>query len=201
MALSVIFKKLKSFLLFFVAIWKRALCCFRRRRRPSEFVPLTQIGIISNQDNQSSEEHWGNWNEQIVIPTCKPTTVQEHIEFYRQQAIAARQVQEESTIQENFFEDMAPTITRQKKLFVNKKNEDNSNTNRLSLSPEGVNVLGQELGEWEDQSGWEDETLDWDAREALKESRKQARQKKIWEQQQRRQEKFTRPALGAKVSS
>ncbi|KAF2894489.1 hypothetical protein ILUMI_11689 [Ignelater luminosus] len=202
MAATVIFKKLKSFLLFIVAIWKRALCCFRRRRRASEFVPLTQIGIVTNQNIEATQENWSDWNEQIVIPTCKPSTIQEHIEFYRQQTIASRQVQDEpAEVQENFFNDMTPTITRQTKLYVNDNNDDKRCMNRLTLDPENINVMGQELGEWDEHNGWEDQTLEWDAKEALKESRKQARQKKLWEQQQRRQEKFVRPALGARVSS
>lgn len=142
MIVTMILKKLKSFLLFLVAIWKRALCCFRRRRRASEFVPLTQIGIVTNQNVEATQENWSDWNEQIVIPTCKPSTIQEHIEFYRQQTIASRQVHEEPIeVQENFFEDMTPTITRQTKLYVNDKNDDGAHTNRLSLDPENINVL------------------------------------------------------------
>lgn len=200
--IEIIFKMLKSFFFFIISVFKRALCCFRRRKRVNEFVPLTQVGVISDHNTVSTElDNWSDWNEPVTAPS-KPNTVQEQIEYYRQQAIAARQVKEElPEVQENFFDDMAPTITKQTKVYINQNTSESRMSNKLSLAPENINTISQELEEWDDEKGWEDQTLDVDAREALKESRKHARQKKIWEQQQRRQEKNTRGTLGAKVYS
>ncbi|KAK5649605.1 hypothetical protein RI129_000634 [Pyrocoelia pectoralis] len=200
--IEIIFKMLKSFFFFIISIFKRALCCFRRRKRVNEFVPLTQVGVISDHNTVSTElDNWSDWNEPVTVRS-KPNTVQEQIEYYRQQAIAARQVKEElPEVQEHFFDDMAPTITKQTKVYINQNTAENQLSNKFSLAPENINTISQELEEWDDEKGWEDQTLDVDAREALKESRKHARQKKIWEQQQRRQEKNTRGTLGAKVYS
>ncbi|KAB0800818.1 hypothetical protein PPYR_06557 [Photinus pyralis] len=194
--IEIIFKMFKSLFFFIVSIFKRALCCFRRRKRVNEFVPLTQVGVISEKSIPNEMDSWNDWNE----PVATPTTVQEQIEYYRQQAIAARQVKEEpQETQENFFEDMMPTITAQTKVYINPNVTQSETSNKFSLAPENINVMSKELEEWDDERGWEDQTLDIDAREALKESRREARQKKAWEQQQRRQEKLTRGTLGAKV--
>lgn len=58
------------------------------------------------------------------------------------------------------------------------------------------------MGEWEENSGWEGETMDWSVKVALHEKKKQERERKLWEQQQKRLERNSRPVpLGAKVSS
>lgn len=58
-----------------------------------------------------------------------------------------------------------------------------------------------ELGEWEENSGWEEQTNpDWDPQTVLREKRRQERERRVWEQQQKRQEKVMRPLLGAKIS-
>lgn len=193
----------KSIFFFIISAFKRALCCFRRRKRVNDFVPLTQVGVVSDQSPMSTEtENWSDWNEPILNEHSKPNSVQEHIEYYRQQAIAARQIKEEvSETQENFFDDMTPRITKQPILYINEEKEESNTFNKLSLAPDSVNILSQELEEWDEDTGWEDQTLDVDAREALKETRRQARQKKLYEQQQRKQEKFARPVLGSKVYS
>lgn len=61
---------------------------------------------------------------------------------------------------------------------------------------------GGELGEWDENSGWEDQTLDTAAREALMERKRQQRERRAWEQQQKRQERSGRPAaLGARLNA
>lgn len=59
------------------------------------------------------------------------------------------------------------------------------------------------MGEWDENSGWESETLDWSVKVALHEKKKQERERRLWEQQQKRQERMSnRPVpLGARVSS
>lgn len=136
-----IFKKITSFLLFIINLIKRALCCFRRRRRLSEFTPLTHVGVVANDEVATSElENWNDWNDHTNSKSPPPNTIQEHINYYRQQAIASRQVQsKELEVQENFFEDMTPTITKQTKVLIN-KNKEEGQQNRLSLVPENVNI-------------------------------------------------------------
>lgn len=56
------------------------------------------------------------------------------------------------------------------------------------------------MGEWEEGAGWEEQTQnDFDTQNILREKRRQERERRLWEQQQRKQEKFMRP-LGAKIS-
>lgn len=57
-----------------------------------------------------------------------------------------------------------------------------------------------ELREWEETSGWEGETLDSDAQKVLREKKRQEREKRVWEQQQKRQERMSR-SLGSKLST
>lgn len=56
-----------------------------------------------------------------------------------------------------------------------------------------------ELREWEESSGWEGETLDWDAQEALRQKKRQDRERRLWEQQQKRLEKHR--TLGEKLNT
>ncbi|XP_044262337.1 receptor-binding cancer antigen expressed on SiSo cells isoform X2 [Tribolium madens] len=192
MVVSLLVNKIKHLVLFFVSVFKRALCCFRRRRRVSvDSVPLTHVGVVSNQ-----KENWA-WDDKPDY--SEPKTVQDHIELYRKRKVDAQQ-QSEVPAEErlDFFEDMAPKITKQTKVFIKTDREETGPPSRLNLI-ETVPESG-ELQEWEENSGWEGETLDWDAQQALREKKRQDREKKLWEQQQKRQEKINR-ALGARIST
>lgn len=144
MAMQVLLQAIKSILFFIVGIWKRALCCFRRRRRMScDSVPLTAVGVISDFPRQAAGgelENWNNWDENNT--NYKPNSIQEHIEYYRQQAMAARSISSETEeeTKEDFFQDMTPRITRQAKVFIDNGETDNSkpNSSRLSLTPQTI---------------------------------------------------------------
>lgn len=59
---------------------------------------------------------------------------------------------------------------------------------------------GGELGEWEEGSGWEEQTKsDLNPQDIIREKRRQERERRLWEQQQKKHEKHNRP-LGAKIS-
>lgn len=137
-------QKLKSFLLFFVGLFRRALCCFRRKRRPSsDSIPLLAVGVVPNNsvNGCADMENWNNWDESNRTEITKPNSIQQHIEMYRQQTLLARQKSTESQeeTQENFFEDMAPRITRQTKIFLNSDENNEMNvSSRLSLNPQGI---------------------------------------------------------------
>lgn len=134
---TIVFNKIKSFILVFLNLFRRALCCFRRRRRNScDTVPLTHVGVVSNDNTiqQSGAESWSDWDDD------KPKTVQDHIEMYRKQACTKV---EEPTVEEeqNFFEDMAPKITKTSKIYVSKDNENVSSGSRLNFSGDNVTIL------------------------------------------------------------
>lgn len=140
MDLTFITNKLKSLILFIVATFRRALCCFRRRKRVSfsENDQLTHVGVVANQ-TVNEFENWNDWNNDS-INNRKPQTVQEHIEYYRkkQAQITGEKVDDVEEIEENFFEDMTPNITKQMKVLIGSTNNDVSNTHNLSLTPENV---------------------------------------------------------------
>jgi hypothetical protein len=52
MAISFIVNRLKALFLLVLGVVKRALCCFRRRRRASgDPIPLTAVGVVPNNVN------------------------------------------------------------------------------------------------------------------------------------------------------
>lgn len=60
-----------------------------------------------------------------------------------------------------------------------------------------------ELREWEETSGWDGDILDSDAQKVLREKKRQERERRVWEQHQKRQEKANRlgSKLGAPIST
>ncbi|KAJ8984754.1 hypothetical protein NQ317_005019 [Molorchus minor] len=185
MVLGLILNKLKSFILIFVNLFRRALCCFRRRRRSScDSVPLTHV--VSN--NEDGLQKWGDWED--TTANNKPKTVQDHIDLYRKQAELSRKQQE------------SPDAEEQTKILINtSQSEHATSQNRLNVVDDSLNVIPTaELREWEDTSGWEGEALDHDAQRALREKKRQDRERRAWEQSQKRQEKMSR-SLGSKMST
>lgn len=134
MVVSLLVNKIKHLVLFFVSIFRRALCCFRRRRRVSvDSVPLTHVGVISN---QKEEENWA-WDDKPSY--SEPKTVQDHIELYRKRKVEQPEVPPEERL--DFFEDMAPKITKQTKVYVNTDRGETGPPSRLSLI-DSVPVVG-----------------------------------------------------------
>ncbi|KAG5865501.1 hypothetical protein JTB14_035525 [Gonioctena quinquepunctata] len=202
MILTIVSNKIKSFIFIFVNLFRRALCCLRRRRRSScDSVPLTHV--ISNIEEQNHDiQNWGNWEDSV--PKESPQTVQDHIELYRKQNSKVGSVSPDPEEDLNLFEDMAPRITKQKKVLIhaNSARSNDGDTSRLNFVEETAIAVAptSELREWEESSGWENETLEHDAQKVLREKKRQDREKKVLEQQQKRQEKMSR-SLGFKLST
>jgi hypothetical protein len=139
MVVAVLINKIKHFLLFVVSIFRRALCCFRRRRRSSfDSVPLTHVGVVANHNDP--EEPW-TWEEKLEY--AEPKTVQDHIELYRKRKIdAQQQAKDEAEERADLFEDMTPKITKQTKVFVNTERRESGGANRLNVA-ETVPVVRQ----------------------------------------------------------
>lgn len=142
--MRIIFTKLRGLVFFIISLFRKALCCFKRRRRSScDSVPLTHVGIVSDQNPISSDtQEWTEWDHSANLSQDPKTrTIQQQIEMYRQQTIAAHQIREESqeTNEEDLFNDMAPKITRQKKVFVSTSTQDKTKSDRFALDP-NVNV-------------------------------------------------------------
>lgn len=208
MIVLILLNKLKSFLLIFVHLFNRALCCIRRKRRPSfsdDSVPLTHVGVISDRNPMDDASNWTDWGAENDLQ--HPQTVQDHIELYRKQkAIAQQNLNETNDENLNFFEDMTPKIQRPPKLFIPTTSGAGSAhgqfNNRLNFAGDVANLVpASELGEWEENGGWEGETLDWAAQEALREKKRQDRERRLWQQQQKRLEKAAKLSLGSKISA
>ncbi|KAK3925406.1 Receptor-binding cancer antigen expressed on SiSo cells [Frankliniella fusca] len=212
--LSFLVNRLKLLLFHLIGYFKRALCCFGRRRRDScEIVPLTGVGVVPSTVPEV-EDNWPQWDvingpDSVLTHqgSKKPCDIQEHIELYRQQTMAlARKATEEQVENEaNYFQDMTPTITKQKKIYVNSRKPREIAAPSLSLGVQMVPVeVGGELGEWVENPGWDDDTqLDCDETvdAIVREKRRKEREKRLLEQQQKRLERHGRAVpLGARIS-
>ncbi|XP_060525998.1 receptor-binding cancer antigen expressed on SiSo cells [Cylas formicarius] len=201
MIVTLIWLKIKSFLLACFKLLRRALCCLRRRKRSfAETVPLTQV--VSNAE--SGEVHsWENdWGDDNTKREPEPKTVQDYIDLYRQQTAGAAK-SETSEEELNFFEDMTPRITKQTKLFIpHGANGSNPSTaNRLNFVDDSASIIpSSELREWDETTGWDGELLDQDAQKELRQQKRLERERKAWEQHQKRLEKANK-SLGLKLNT
>lgn len=140
MILSFFLNKLKSLVFIFISIFRRALFCLKRRTSNCDVIPLTHV--ISSSEVYSPE--WVDWDDGSM--NKGPTTVQDHIDLYRNQKIQCMKQSDHSPDPEeqlNFFEDMTPKITKQMKILVNSgstKREINSTANRLNLIENNVRM-------------------------------------------------------------
>ncbi|XP_071631727.1 receptor-binding cancer antigen expressed on SiSo cells isoform X1 [Temnothorax longispinosus] len=223
MAVEFLMNRLKALLVLLFGIFKRAMCCLRRRRRSScDSVPLSTVGVVPNVLTSSTEmEQWDRWEENpvVVIPDKPVNTVQAKIEQYRQQVIKPPDSPTEEQL--NFFEDMTPRITRQTKILIKDKHADGScnvaqftamdpvPTVSFMLESKPVTLrrlmfllcVQNELEEWEENTaGWEVDDFS-DATKVLREQRRREREQRLIEQQQRRLERTKPQPLGAKLCS
>lgn len=215
MAVKFLLDRLRALFFMLLGFVKRALCCFRRRRRTScDPIPLTAVGVVPNKDTDILDERnvpdiqsWNSWDDSPSSVVTEKNSVQEKIEMYRQKA---RQNSEEIEPQPDFFQDMTPRITKPPKILL-KNESDNQSWNegtlsRLTLSADSVSFPSADLEAWEDTPGWEDQTQeDWDPDTILREKRRQERLRRHADQQQKRMEreqiKLGRPVvLGARLS-
>nr|CAH7728635.1 unnamed protein product [Callosobruchus chinensis] len=189
MIISVVVNIIKCLIALVANLFRRVLCCFKRRRRDSnsECEPLTHV--VSSGD----EESFQNWEWEEKLAHKEPKTVQDHIELYRKQKTQAVLSKESNELEEqlNFFEDMTPHITKQMKVVLDTNEQHKANQtsgNRLNFDENSVNaIITEELREWDESSGWENELLDHDAQKALREKKKQERERRALEQQQKKQ--------------
>ncbi|XP_008555323.1 receptor-binding cancer antigen expressed on SiSo cells [Microplitis demolitor] len=207
MAMEFLFNRLKALFVFLLSIFRRALCCLRRRRRSScDSIPLSAVGVIPNSvNNKVEQENWEQWDENpVVVVSNKPcNSVQSKIEQYRQQIAKVPEQNEETQV--DFFQDMTPKITKQKKIILRdpKTEETSMNLSKFAIASERVPT--NELETWdENATGWEEETTEefGDPTEEIREQRRRERERRLYEQHQRRMDyNFRPPPLGEKISS
>lgn len=143
MIVLVLVSKVRSLVLFFVGLFRRALCCFRRKRRLSQDdEPLVYVGVGSQSHGlNAGADDMSEWEWTDGEVKKAPSSVQEHIELYRQQqALAARKVEGEVDVKD-LFEDMTPRITRQTKVLIGGGVREEKKISGLSLVADGVNFV------------------------------------------------------------
>lgn len=182
--------KVKLLFLCIINTVRRSFCCFQRRR-VSEPIVLTDVVSTSSYPREKND-HWNiDWD---MDGNKKPSTIQEHIEFYREtKAKPAHPHEEAEENNLNFFQDMAPKIIPQKKVVLQSKSKTpNEISSRLKLSDQSfIPVIQTELTEWDDSdlmTSWE-ETADCDTGEAIREKRRADREKRLADQMRKKQEK------------
>lgn len=205
MAVEFLVNRLKALFVLLAGIFKRAICCFRRRRRSScDSIPLFTVGVVPNALTNSTElEQWDKWEENpiVVIPDKPVNPVQAKIEQYRQQVVKPPESPTEEQL--NFFEDMTPKITRQTKILIkDKQMEGQRNAAQFTaMDPVPTN----ELVEWEENTvGWDVDAMEEfnDPTKVMREQRRRDREQRLIEQQQKRLERTAKPQpLGAKLHS
>ncbi|XP_035731313.1 receptor-binding cancer antigen expressed on SiSo cells-like [Vespa mandarinia] len=209
MAVEFLVNRLKALVLLLFGVFRRAMCCLRRRRRSScDSIPLSAVGVVPNASNNSNTEleKWDHWEENpvVVVPDKPVNMVQSKIEQYRQQVTKSTEPPMEEQ-QPNFFEDMTPKITRQTKILIKDKKVENTFRNSTKFAVATDPIPTNELKEWEDNAvSWEEETSEeiGDPTKALREQKRREREQRLFEQQQKRLERNARPQpLGAKINS
>lgn len=149
-----------------------------------DVVPLTDIGIVPNYQNQAGPEltSWNTWDEINQGPR-QSKAIEEH---YRRAALA-KQEQEEPP--PDYFQDMEPKIKRQMKVMVRRK-DNNQMPSILSNAPDDVPMDSGELKSWEEmenrEGDWAEGTEKWTMADALRQSRKEEKLKKNMEREMRR---------------
>lgn len=146
-----------------------------------------------NGTSQVQEElsPWDTWDEQRQADKIRS------VEEYRQRQLQLQQQQSEEQEQEaDYFQDMEPTLKKQKKVLIKKKEDYNNSSSiskKLAVAADIPLMSSSELGSWEDTgNAWEaeaDEDLSWEAENVIKETRKAERQQRHLQQQLKKQER------------
>ncbi|XP_055371395.1 receptor-binding cancer antigen expressed on SiSo cells [Condylostylus longicornis] len=179
MLVSIMINRIKLVLLFILGLFKRAMCCFSRRRKSSCSENLESVNVIihtnadyspSKQNNQP-ERDWNSWDD-------SPRTIEEHIEQYRQKLVRPA-TPKDLEPEPDFFTDMAPAIKPQPVYYLgNRSEEHNSNFSRLEAKLDIPVTIAADLEDWNEENpqdgGWEE--LDTETtKKLIREKRKEMR--------------------------
>lgn len=172
--------QIKVLLLSFIGLFRRALCCFSRRRKlslsESESLQCVNVVVDNNyhmkKSNQGQERDWNSWDD-------GPRTVEEHIEQYRQK-IAKPPTPKSEEPEPDFFSEMTPKIKPQLKVYLGQDAEqDKRDFSRLEAKSDVPITVNADLEDWEeeDPGGWEE--LDTETtKKLIREKRKELRHQK-----------------------
>lgn len=194
MAANFLLNRAKALVFIVLGIFRRAFCCFRRRKHINDeiTVTLTAVGVVPSggfDENKEVElQNWNLWEDGpcsvVTDKDQEPTTIQQHIELYRQRKTELEGEPEAR----NFFEDMTPKLSRQTKVLI--KNQEVNNTqssSRLEMAADPASFVSSELEVWE-ETGWEDQAEEeLNPQDAFREKRRLDRERRLIEQQKKKQ--------------
>ncbi|XP_074656282.1 receptor-binding cancer antigen expressed on SiSo cells-like [Tubulanus polymorphus] len=214
--------KLFAIFLALVAVFRRAMCFLGRRRKNSGSLlpttvnkyPITSLGNDVTQSvpgNEVELEDWNSWGNDSMQGSRDSgdimTTSNSHYNngggfISKHQAAPAVAPTPEEEAELDYFQGMEPSYIKTQKILIKKREEFVGNSNSIS-SRLAVNVGAlqeSELGSWEDSdNAWEadiSDDLTWEAQEAIKEKRRQERERRAAEHQRRKYERDNQRASG-----
>ncbi|CRK89855.1 CLUMA_CG003429, isoform A [Clunio marinus] len=171
---------IKKFFLFFLRIFRRALCCFSRKRSDSKSDYEGRLEVVNVVDDSPNfkksntlDRDWNSWDD-------KPRTIEEHIEVYRENLVKPKEPELVSETQNiDLFADMAPKIIKQKKVLINQGKQEQPSFSRLEATASAEIPIINELEDWNEnqQAGW-DEINDQNTKKLIRETRKELRASK-----------------------
>ncbi|EDW05624.2 receptor-binding cancer antigen expressed on SiSo cells [Drosophila mojavensis] len=192
-----VLQQIKMLLLGIVTLFRRALCCFSRRRKLShsgaDQLQAVTIGDFpatakpaTSSNGGAKERDWNSWDD-------SPRTVEEHIEQYRQR-MAQPPTPPKEEPEPDFFSELTPVIKPQPKYYLDDAAPtpaptDFSRLKAQDIVPISVNA---DLEDWVDDNagGWEE--LDTSqTKQIIREKRRELRH------QRQPPPKAPQPSIGA----
>uniref|UniRef100_A0A1L8EDQ1 Putative receptor-binding cancer antigen n=1 Tax=Haematobia irritans TaxID=7368 RepID=A0A1L8EDQ1_HAEIR len=171
-----VLQQIKVLLLSIVQLFRRALCCFSRKRKPSYSEPMNVVvvsPVSSSIGHRTSsdvpERDWNSWDD-------SPRSVQEHIEQYRQQIAKPPTPQTEAS-EPDFFKELTPVIKPQQKFYLPNDNQMNQQDfSRLEAKTDVPIALNADLEDWVDEDGGDWEEMDNEqTKQLIREKRREMR--------------------------
>ncbi|RUS86477.1 hypothetical protein EGW08_005727, partial [Elysia chlorotica] len=197
----------------------RRVVCRRRKLSTSDDIALTSVGTGNLRlstpqqygDDQNADlemESWDAWDNSTDggdaykngyhgKPSLGVSSIQNY--HYNQQRQQQQQEQQQVEPEPDFFGDMTPTVKKQTKILIRKKEEEipagRSISSRLAVMSD-VPMVTSELEAWEEEearSAWDSEEvcedLTWQAEEAIRETRRKERAQRVAQNQRRKQQR------------
>ncbi|XP_013118727.1 receptor-binding cancer antigen expressed on SiSo cells [Stomoxys calcitrans] len=175
-----VFQQIKVLLLSVLQLFRRALCCFSRKRKPSYSEPMNvvvvqpnygvlPVSIAQRPSSMAPERDWNSWDD-------SPRSVQEHIEQYRQQ-IAKPPTPQTETNEPDFFKELTPVIKPQQKIYLPSDTQSNQQDfSRLEAKTDVPIALNAELEDWVDEDAGDWEEMDNEqTKQLIREKRREMR--------------------------
>lgn len=217
--LRIFLVKVGKLFLVLAMVIRRMFCCIRRRRRNSDTpLPITadvrHVATLPLQQFPSNEgpelHNWMLWEDGEQPSSIRivekdqshhnnNSNARGYVAYPNSGNVYSRQHSNSETEPDiDYFQGMVPEIKKTKKIIVKKRDDGTPVSNdvlskRLAADPQMTPMITRDLEHWVDNEGtWEDSMSDdivCDANAALKETKLLERDRRVVENQRRKQEK------------